>query len=86
MSHVQDELLISPEYVLAFSANLGYGTSRTETFGGYFSRKKSLLKDRFVGDNGFVVHQEAASETSSRQVKKSGLEGLMDGVLKAFGI
>lgn len=86
VSHVQDELLISPEYVLAFSANLGYGTSRTETFGGYFSRKKSLLKDRFVGDNGFVVHQEAASETSSRQVKKSGLEGLMDGVLKAFGI
>ena len=83
---VQDELLISPEYVLAFSANLGYGTFRTETFGGYFSRKKSLLKDRFTGKSGFVVHQEATSESSSKLAKKSGLEGLMDGVLKAFGI
>lgn len=82
---VHDELMIDPEHVVAFSSNLGYGTARTETFGGYYSRKKSLLKDRFIGNHGFVIHQEAGLD-SNMSSKKSGLEGVVDGVLKAFGI
>ena len=86
VSPVEDELRIPSEYVIGFSTNLGYATERTETFGGYYSRKKPLLNDRFTGSNGVVIHQEANYKASSSHVKKGGLEGLMDGVLKAFGI
>lgn len=85
VSHIHDELTIAPDYVVAYSSNLGYATSRTETFGGYFSRKKHLLNDRFVGDSGIVIHQEA-NFADAIHAKKSGLEGIMDGLLKAFGI
>lgn len=86
VSPVEDELRIPSEYVIGFSTTLGYATERTETFGGYYSRKKPLLNDRFTGSNGVVIHQEANYKASSSHVKKGGLEGLMDGVLKAFGI
>lgn len=85
VSQIHNELLIEPEYVVAFSSSIGYGTSRTETFGGYYSRKKSLLKDHFFGSHGFVIHQEANLD-STMSSKKSGLEGALDGLLKAFGI
>ena len=85
VSEVNKELFIEPEYVIAFSSNIGYGTARTETFGGYFSRKKSLLKDHFIGGQGFVIHQEANLD-STMSSKKNGLEGVVDGMLKAFGI
>lgn len=84
-SQLHSELLIEPEYVVAFSSCIGYGTSRTETFGGYYSRKKSLLKDHFIGSHGFVIHQEANLD-SNMSSKKSGLEGVVDGLLKALGI
>ena len=86
VSPVYDELRIASEYVIGFSSTLGYATDRTETFGGYYSRKKALLIDRFNGRNGVVIHQEANYRASSSHVKKGGLEGLMDGLLKAFGI
>lgn len=86
VSPVEDELRTPSEYVIGFSTNLGYATERTETFGGYYSRKKPLLNDRFTGSNGVVIHQEANYGASASHVKKGGLEGLMDGVLKAFGI
>lgn len=85
VSQLHNELFIEPEYVVAFSSSIGYGTSRTETFGGYYSRKKSLLKDHFFGSHGFVIHQEANLD-STMSSKKSGLEGVLDGLLKAFGI
>lgn len=83
---IHDELLIAPDYVVAFSSNLDFGTSRTETFAGFYSRKKSLLNDRFSGNRGLVIHQEANLSAGTTRVQKSGLEGIMDGVLKAFGI
>lgn len=83
---MDEELRIPSEYVIGFSTTLGYATDRTEAFGGYYSRKKPLLNDRFTGSNGVVIHQEANFGASSSDVKKGGLEGLMDGVLKAFGI
>lgn len=83
---IHDELMIAPDYVVAFSSNLAFGTSRTETFAGYYSRKKSLLNDRFSGNRGLVIHQEANLGSGTSRVQKSGLEGIMDGVLKAFGI
>lgn len=86
VSPVEDELRTTSEYVIGFSTNLGYATERTETFGGYYSRKKPLLNDRFTGSNGVVIHQEANYKASSSHVTKGGLEGLMDGVLKVFGI
>lgn len=85
VSNVIQELTIAPEYVVGFSSNLSYGTARTETFGGYYSRKKSLLNNRFIGNQGVVIHQEANFE-SIAHVRKSGLEGVVDGLLKAFGI
>lgn len=85
ISPVNGELVLAPDYVVGFSSHLGYGSSRCETFGGYYSRKKSLLNDRFIGTSGVVIHQEANFASSSHQAK-SGIEGIMDGLLKAFGI
>lgn len=85
ISAVDGSFMIPSDYVVAFSSNLGYTTSRTETFSGYYTRKKGLLNDRFIGDKGIVIHQEANYESSTHG-KKSGLEGVVDGLLKAFGI
>lgn len=85
VSEVHDELMLAPEYVVGFSTNLGYATSRTETFSGYYTRKKSLLNDRFIGERGLVIHQEA-NFGSGVHTKRHGLEGVVDGLLKAFGI
>lgn len=83
---VNDELMIAPDFVVAFSSSLAFGTSRTETFAGYYSRKKNLLNARFLGTQGVVIHQEANVSSGTAGVKKSGIEGLVDGVLKVFGI
>jgi hypothetical protein len=83
---VNKELMIAPDFVVAFSSCLAFGTSRTETFAGYYSRKRNLLNDQFLGTQGVVIHQEANVCSGTAGIKKSGLEGLVDGVLKAFGI
>lgn len=71
---------------VGFSANLNYSTSRTETFMAYFSGKKGLLRDRFVGPSGFYIFEEMPDPSKRSGITGKGIEGVTDAVLKLFGI
>ena len=77
---------ISQAATIGFSANLGYSTVRSETFMAYLLGHKSLFNDRFSGDGGFFAYQEIPSTDQRSGVTGRSLQGLMDGLLKAFGI
>jgi len=77
---------ISQAATIGFSANLGYSTVRSETFIAYLLGHKSLFNDRFSGADGFFAYQEIPSTDQRNGVTGRSLQGLMDGLLKAFGI
>lgn len=70
---------------IGFSSGLSYRTSRTETFVAYLSGQKTLLNDRFDGV-GYCLYQEMPQAAGRAGVTGRGLEGILDGCLKAFGI
>jgi hypothetical protein len=69
-----------------FSANLDYSPRRSETFGAYLLGTRSLFNDRFSGGSGVYVYEEMPYFGRKSGLTGRGLEGLMDGVLKVFGI
>ena len=78
--------LISQAATLGFSANLGYRTTRSETFAAYLLGREALLNDRFEGGPGCFVYEALPSRQRHAGITGRGLEGLTDALLKAFGI
>jgi hypothetical protein len=77
--------MIDQGSTIGFSANLDYGVCRTETFMAYLTGEKELLRDRFSGASGFYIYEEMPNGGRKPGVKR-GIEGLMDSILKVFGI
>lgn len=78
--------LINQSATLGFSANLEYKTVRCETFVSYLRGKEDLFNDLFAGGPGRFIYEEMPSDGRRGGIGGRGLEGLTDGILKAFGI
>ena len=52
----------------------------------YLMGQKALFSDRFAGPNGFFAYQEIPSTDQRSGITGRGLQGVMDGMLKAFGV
>ncbi len=78
--------LINHAATLGFSANLDYRTTRCETFVSYLRGQEDLFNDLFGGGPGRFVYEEVPSVGRSGGRTGRRLEGLVDAVLKAFGI
>lgn len=76
--------LISQAATLGFSAQLAYSTVRSATFIAYYTNRAALLDDRFEGDGVYVYAETARPATGG--VAGRGMEGLVDAVLKVFGV
>ncbi len=78
--------VISQAATLGFSTSTAYSTSRCQTFLPYLLGRAPLLNDRFDGEVGFCVYEEALPADSRKGIFGRGLEGLTDSVLKVFGV
>jgi hypothetical protein len=83
---VNQARLINQAATLGFSANLEYRTTRCETFVSYLRGQEDLFNDLFGGGPGRFVYEEIPSIGRRGGVTGRGLEGFLDGVLKAFGV
>ncbi len=87
---------------IGFNPNLAYTTRRSDTFGAYLLGKQGLFNDHFAaaadtdagrrdsdshGDSpGFYVYEEMPHTQLRGGRARRGLEGVLDSVLKVFGI
>lgn len=71
---------------IGFSANLAYSARRSETFGAYLMGKHGLFNDSFAGGPGVYIYEEMPHFGKKTGITGRGLEGMVDVVLKAFGI
>jgi hypothetical protein len=78
--------LINQSATLGFSANLEYRTIRCETFVPYLRGREDLFNDLFGGGPGWFLYEEMPARERRAGVTGRGLEGLIDALLKAFGI
>jgi hypothetical protein len=78
--------VISQSATLGFSTSTAYSTSRCQTFLPYLTGHAPLLNDRFEGDVGFCVYEEALPADGRKGVFGRGLEGMTDSLLKVFGV
>jgi len=78
--------LINQAATIGFSANLDYRTTRCETFISYVRGQENLFNDLFGGGPGRFVYEEVPSLDGKTGTKGRGMEGMVDAVLKAFGI
>jgi uncharacterized protein (AIM24 family) len=85
-SQTDQARLINQAATLGFSANLDYRTTRCETFVSYLRGQEDLFNDLFAGGPGRFVYEEVPSGGRKGDVTGRGLEGLVDSVLKAFGV
>lgn len=78
---MQDQLA-----TLGFSANLAYSGVRCETFIDYLRGRDELFNDRFSDANGYFLTEEVPHPSRKAGPFGRGIEGIIDGFLKAFGI
>lgn len=78
---MQDQLA-----TLGFTANLSYSGVRCETFIDYLLGRDTLFNDRFSSAHGYYLTEEVPSTHRKAGIFGRGLEGLVDGFLKALGI
>ncbi|MGJ8641778.1 MAG: hypothetical protein ACSHX9_00090 [Luteolibacter sp.] len=71
---------------LGFTSNLNYSSERCETFWDYVWGRDELFNDRFSGSEGIHLTEEIPDESQRNTLFSRGLEGILDGFLKAFGI
>lgn len=76
--------LINQSATLGFSANLGYSSIRCETFMSYLTGQEDLLNDRFFGEPGVYVLEEIP--VTGKGGVRGRLEGVIDSILKVFGV
>ncbi len=84
--HESSARLISQRATIGFTANLDYSNERNETFVPYFLAYEPLFKDRFSGAEGVYIYEEAVDPSRKSGLFGRGLEGFIDGAMKAFGI
>ena len=77
---------INQSATIGFSANLDYRNTRCETFVAYLRGKEDLFNDVFAGGPGRFVYEEMPAGRRTAGLTGRGLEGLVDGALKVFGI
>jgi hypothetical protein len=78
---MQDQLA-----TLGFTANLAYSGIRCETFTDYLLGRDELFNDCFSEADGFYFTEEVPNIHRKSGLFGRGLEGVIDGFLKAFGI
>lgn len=78
--------LINQIATLGFSANLDYKTTRCETFVPYLRGQEELFNDLFAGGPGRFIYEEMPAVRGKTGIISRGLEGIVDAVLKVFGI
>ncbi len=78
--------LVNQAATLGFSANLEFRTARCETFVSYLRGQEDLFNDLFAGGPGRFVYEELPGGGGRGGITGRGLEGLVDALLKAFGI
>lgn len=71
---------------LGFTANLEYSGIRCETFVDYLRGKDGLFNDRFANAAGYHLTEEIPDPRRKKGLFGRGIEGLVDGLLKGFGI
>jgi len=71
---------------LGFSANLDYSSVRCETFIDYLRGRDGLFNDRFSGATGHHFTEEIPDPRRKTGLFGRGIEGIVDGLLKGFGI
>ncbi|MFC5049957.1 hypothetical protein ACFPK9_04960 [Rubritalea spongiae] len=71
---------------IGFSANLNYSGERCETFLDYLLSRDELFNDKFSGADGIYLTEEIPHKGNKTGFFGRGLEGLLDGILKGFGI
>jgi len=71
---------------LGFTANLEYSGIRCETFVDYLRGKDGLFNDRFSNASGYHLTEEIPDPRRTKGLFGRGVEGLVDGILKGFGI
>ena len=71
---------------LGFSANVKYSTVRCETFFPFYMGRTALLQDRFAEDKGYYIYDETPVGSRRSGKAERGLEGLLDAMLKVFGV
>ena len=76
---------LNPATTLGFSAGLRYESRRCETFYAYLSGQKPLLNDSFAGPNGYYIYEEMPHQGKGGVMNRN-MEGLLDAMLKPFGI
>lgn len=77
--------VVNPSMTVGFTANLDYSNQRNETFIPYLLGREPLLNDRFSGDFGTLLYEEAIDPKRTGRSTFS-LHGLVDGLLRAAGI
>ena len=70
---------------LGFSANLAYSVARNETFWSYFFGERELFNDSWQG-MGCCVHSETPHSDDRSGLFGRGIQGIVDTILKTFGI
>ena len=70
---------------LGFSANLEYSVARNETFWSYFFGERELFNDSWQG-KGSCVHAETPHPDDHSGLFGRGIQGIVDTILKTFGI
>ena len=77
--------MINQPATIGFTAHSRYRSTRCETFWSYFRGKEALFNDRFEGDGGSYFYEQIPLAEKRRGLGGK-LEGLLDGVLKVFGV
>ncbi|MCC2603674.1 hypothetical protein [Sphingopyxis yananensis] len=77
--------IFGQDQLVGFSADLSYSVTRTETFWPYFLGREPLLKDRVLAGQGVLIVEEAP-KTRRDAHERRGLEGMLDALLKLFGL
>jgi hypothetical protein len=76
---------VSQAMTVGFSSHLAYSVARTETFAAYLLGQRPLFNDRFQGA-GVVLYQEVPSTAQRAGFTGRGLQGVVDGAMKSFGL
>lgn len=71
---------------LGFSAGVAYSTVRSAPFLPYLRGQTDLFYDRFAGGEGIYIYDETPESGRRSGRLGRGVEGLVDAVLKVFGI
>jgi len=71
---------------LGFTANLEYSAIRCETFIDYLRGRDGLFNDRFANAAGYHLTEEIPDPRRKTGLFGRGIEGIVDGLLKGFGI